>query len=255
MSENTKRLMERWTLFIGGVEMLIGAATAAYPAVFPTWVTYLALAIAAVTIGIGFTLVWTDIRRLAAFLRFSPVWIGPTISLVGIAIIIGLAVKFLADAPEGTFTASPSMGIALLGMILVLAFFLLLPQKNGARTTAELAALTERVTTVEGASIKRQQAGMEAALAVQSLLNKAEGSIDKHAADIAALRSLVEDNLRMTKLSLQMLSQSLRARDALDIITKADAIVVELAGKLLLANEPPYDRPGGWFLQYSEIPH
>jgi hypothetical protein len=56
---------------------------------------------------------------------------------------------------------------------------------------------------------------------------------------------------RRTDDGLLRFATSLRARDALAMITESDEMVVGLASKLLAAKEAPYDQPGGWFLNYN----
>jgi hypothetical protein len=142
VSEDRKRLIERWTLFFGGVEMLIGASMAAFPDVFPGWLTLLALAIAVVTIGVGVTLVWTDITKLAAALHLRPSWIGPIVSAAGLSVMLGLALWYVYQAPKGAFAGS-SVGVVLVAAALLILFALFGPKKldlsrgdqPGARTT------------------------------------------------------------------------------------------------------------------------
>src|SRR6266508_1446743 len=124
ISDEKKRLLERWTLLAGGVEMLIGASMAAFPDAFPGWLQILAIGIAIITIGVGLTLVWTDLSKFASVVGLRPSWIGPIISLVGLAIILSLGLWYFYQAPKDAFSGS-SVGIVLVAAILVVSFVFL----------------------------------------------------------------------------------------------------------------------------------
>jgi hypothetical protein len=132
MSENSRRVVERWTLFIGGVEMLIGAALGAFPSIFPSWLAYVAVAIALVTIGVGLMLVWTDISKATSLLHVKPSLVGPLVSGLGLAIILGLGLWYFFQAPKDAFAGS-SVGVILTAAILVVLFSLLGPNSRAAR--------------------------------------------------------------------------------------------------------------------------
>ena len=121
--------MERWTVLFGGVEMLIGAAMAAFPDVFPVWLAYVAFGIAVVTIGVGVTLVWTDIGKIASTVRVPPSWIGPIVSILGLLILLGPAFWYVYQAPKGTFAGS-SVGIVLVAAALLFALAVFDPRKK-----------------------------------------------------------------------------------------------------------------------------
>jgi hypothetical protein len=154
LSENGRRIAERWTLFAGGVEMLIGASLGAFPDVFPWWLTIIALAIATVTIGVGLMLIWTDIRKLSAILHLRPSQIGPIVSVVGLVIIFGLGLWYFVHAPKGTFAGS-SVGVILAAAILIVLFVLLGPKRNEFREgpqageSAELDAEKQKNAQIE----------------------------------------------------------------------------------------------------------
>lgn len=129
LSENGRNVLERWTVLFGGVEMLIGAAMAAFPDVFPVWLAYVAFGIAVVTIGVGVTLVWTDIGKIASTVRVPPSWIGPIVSILGLLILLGPAFWYVYQAPKGTFAGS-SVGIVLVAAALLFALAVFDPRKK-----------------------------------------------------------------------------------------------------------------------------
>ncbi len=104
--------------------MLIGASMAAFPDAFPGWLQILAIGIAIITIGVGLTLVWTDLSKFASVVGLRPSWIGPIISLVGLAIILSLGLWYFYQAPKDAFSGS-SVGIVLVAAILVVSFVFL----------------------------------------------------------------------------------------------------------------------------------
>ncbi len=95
-----------------------------FPAAFPPWVIVLAFGVSAVTIGVGATLVWSDITKLAALLRIKSAWIGPTVLVIGLTLIVGVLVWHVANAPPGAFTDSGGPVVMIFAASVLIGSFL-----------------------------------------------------------------------------------------------------------------------------------
>jgi hypothetical protein len=124
-----------------------------------------------------------------------------------------------------------------------------------------LAALPERLMILEDALLPRSRGilGSLADLGKKRNPNRFD-DLERQVRGLAESLNSTRDgiNERMKNIvdqlsgDVKMLSTSLRARDALNILRDYDKKIMELGGKLLEASEPPYNDPDVWAAQYDE---
>jgi hypothetical protein len=117
--------------------------------------------------------------------------------------------------------------------------------------TGQFVDLVEHIDRLETESKKRQETSLNASLALQGMLGKLEDKIERLGNDLTQLRDKTESDMRSARDSSLIITRSLRARDAESMISKSDAIIMELAPSLIRADSERFDGPGSWSLNFN----